>query len=359
MNGINPKTDNDVWLDAKFLTKDDRSSRPSTEANASLSKEVKTFVPSQQLNKELSKPPTPNKTVRIPTGNIESTNSKQFTSNVDRVATPLYYNDDEFENYDEDFEAFDGAPSKLPVKVSEVVKALNEENDRVSSSKSHLDESKATLASSYKVEETCRNEEFESDIRVSRQVDDLSNAYITQKMTRRAKDLKEMIFLDVVIYDMFEMAPLNEYERYIRDFGNSNTSQVSTQCNEDASSQEIQTDDYFVEDKWTQAPQEALKDCGSGQPCLPWLAAESAAWERAEKKSKSIAQKKSNSTAVNSIALVRFLKNVGQVMDVLLDENTLGQAGFCDFNDGSNIRISHGMLALSLQTVFGRKCLKS
>ncbi len=40
------------------------------------------------------------------------------------------------------------------------------------------------------------------------------------------KDLQDLIQLDVSVFDILDLAPLNEYERYIRDFGSQNTNQV-------------------------------------------------------------------------------------------------------------------------------------
>ena len=48
----------------------------------------------------------------------------------------------------------------------------------------------------------------------------------------RFKDLQNLIELDVVMYDILDLPPLNEYELYIRNYGTSNTVQVSrtTRC---------------------------------------------------------------------------------------------------------------------------------
>ncbi|KAI8618361.1 hypothetical protein BC830DRAFT_1109188 [Chytriomyces sp. MP71] len=239
------------------------------------------------------------------------------------------YYDDEFDAYDEDFDDFD-----------------TEENEE--ESVAHDDQSQANP------EPEVSQTSSEEDIRDKDRKGNVNQTYIIQKMLRRAKDIKELIDFDVAIYDIFEMTPLNEYEQYIRDFGSSNTAQASTQCNEDNAEVEIQTDDWFVEDKWTQAPQEAMKDCESGRPDLPSLDLERISWDRQEKKSM-VQQKRVNATTLDSISLVRFIKSAGQVMDVLLEENTLGQAGYCETGDASNLRISHGMIKLKLQSVFGRR----
>ncbi|KAI9330285.1 hypothetical protein BDR26DRAFT_807447 [Obelidium mucronatum] len=276
---------------------------------------------------------------------------------------------DDFENYDEDFDDYEPTPSKPieppPKNVSEVQRALYVENERASVRNRSSTPSTTTRDpnnnnnrnSKYNNNE---DHEDESDRPASTHVTISSSAYVSKKIMRRFKDLQGLISFDVAIFDIFEMAPLNEYEQYIRDFGASNTTQASTQWNEDAGTLEVQTDDWCVEDKWTQAPQEELKDCGSGRPSLPGLAAEQQSWDKTEKKNSILHQRKMNSTTLDSIGLLRFVRNVGQVVDVLLEENTLGQAGYCEVNDSSsNIRISHGMLSLKLPNVFKRRTANS
>lgn len=48
-----------------------------------------------------------------------------------------------------------------------------------------------------------------------------------RRQTQRAKDLGNLISLDVCYYDIFDLHPMNEYELYIRNFGSSNAVQVS------------------------------------------------------------------------------------------------------------------------------------
>ena len=50
---------------------------------------------------------------------------------------------------------------------------------------------------------------------------------VASKARRRASDLKNMIELDTVYYDLFDLPPVREYDLYIRSFGRSNTKQVS------------------------------------------------------------------------------------------------------------------------------------
>ena len=49
---------------------------------------------------------------------------------------------------------------------------------------------------------------------------------VASKARRRANDLRNMIELDTVYYDLFDLPPVREYDLYIRSFGRSNTKQV-------------------------------------------------------------------------------------------------------------------------------------
>lgn len=53
------------------------------------------------------------------------------------------------------------------------------------------------------------------------------NQTMASKTRRRAEDLSSLIELDTAHYDMFDLPPVREYELYMRNFGRSNTKQVS------------------------------------------------------------------------------------------------------------------------------------
>jgi hypothetical protein len=46
---------------------------------------------------------------------------------------------------------------------------------------------------------------------------------------------------------------------------------VSTETRGQYGDQSMQTEDYYVEDKWVQVPPEGFMDSGSMEPSLPWL----------------------------------------------------------------------------------------
>ncbi|XP_047482829.1 cytoplasmic dynein 2 intermediate chain 1-like isoform X1 [Penaeus chinensis] len=78
-------------------------------------------------------------------------------------------------------------------------------------------------------------------------------AQLSSKMSTRGQKLLNMIQLDTVTVELLTLAPVS-YEAYISSFGHSNRQQVSIQTNEDALSEEVQTDEILKRDKWTQKP---------------------------------------------------------------------------------------------------------
>ncbi|XP_068233795.1 dentin sialophosphoprotein-like [Palaemon carinicauda] len=78
-------------------------------------------------------------------------------------------------------------------------------------------------------------------------------AHAHSKMNSRGRILLSMIQLDTVSVDLLTLAPVS-YEAYISSFGHSNRQQVNVQTNEDALSEEIQTEPIVTRNKWTQKP---------------------------------------------------------------------------------------------------------
>ncbi|XP_042893349.1 cytoplasmic dynein 2 intermediate chain 1-like isoform X2 [Penaeus japonicus] len=76
---------------------------------------------------------------------------------------------------------------------------------------------------------------------------------LSSKMNTRGRMLLDMIQLDTVTVELLTLAPVS-YEAYISSFGHSNRQQISIQTNEDALSEEVQTDEILKKDKWTQKP---------------------------------------------------------------------------------------------------------
>ncbi|KAL7644816.1 UNVERIFIED_CONTAM: hypothetical protein RMT77_004629 [Armadillidium vulgare] len=75
----------------------------------------------------------------------------------------------------------------------------------------------------------------------------------SEKMKNRGQILLEMIQLDTISIDLFIQVS-DSYESYIAAFGTTNTLQTSTQTNDDAISEEVQTESPPLLNKWTQKP---------------------------------------------------------------------------------------------------------
>ena len=54
----------------------------------------------------------------------------------------------------------------------------------------------------------------------------------TKKSERRFQELKKLIELDVIDGNLYEQAPMSEYELYMRNYGSSNAVQTGVQCSE-------------------------------------------------------------------------------------------------------------------------------
>jgi hypothetical protein len=90
------------------------------------------------------------------------------------------------------------------------------------------------------------------------------------------QDLSRMIDFDTITIDLFELAPLTEYEVYIKSFGRMETRQAATQyndsafgasryvrlCNAHRVERESQTDDVESRTRWTQEPPSDLLGYG-------------------------------------------------------------------------------------------------
>ncbi|XP_063543874.1 cytoplasmic dynein 2 intermediate chain 1 [Cydia strobilella] len=76
---------------------------------------------------------------------------------------------------------------------------------------------------------------------------------IVENMMRRAKDILSMVTLHEMSFTLFEMKPIS-YDLYMATFGRTNYSQSAVQTFDDGITEEIQTDEIDVENKWTQHP---------------------------------------------------------------------------------------------------------
>ncbi|KAI8813973.1 WD40-repeat-containing domain protein [Cladochytrium replicatum] len=161
---------------------------------------------------------------------------------------------------------------------------------------------------------------------------------------------------------------MNEYELYIRSYGASNTAQVAVQTNEDLVEKGMQTEDWFIEDKWIQAPAENFVECDSEYPSLPWLE-ERKVPKKTSKKSDGRDQSKQEFerkmikalSKVDSQRLSRFLNGASKVMEAILEENEIA-AGFTgSFETKSSIKIGEAFTTLAKLPILegrGLRCLE-
>ncbi|XP_045782193.1 uncharacterized protein LOC123878870 isoform X2 [Maniola jurtina] len=76
---------------------------------------------------------------------------------------------------------------------------------------------------------------------------------IFERLKQRAQDILSMVTLHEMSYDLYEMKPI-PYDLYMATFGRYNYTQTAVQTFDDGVTEEVQTDDILVKDKWTQNP---------------------------------------------------------------------------------------------------------
>lgn len=138
-----------------------------------------------------------------------------------------------------------------------------------------------------------------------------------------------LIDLDVAVFDIFELPPLNEYELYIKNFGRSDTKQAYVQCNEDNVEKEVQTEEIETRTKWTQNP--ASDAAGFGDE------------EDDQGEDLSTLAEKAN---IDSLRLSKFLQRAAQTCLILLEENSSGQTN-TQLKDKKDMTCSDGFIQLA------------
>ncbi|XP_077347262.1 cytoplasmic dynein 2 intermediate chain 1 isoform X2 [Lithobates pipiens] len=220
--------------------------------------------------------------------------------------------EEDFENYDDDFEEPSEESTPLeeqpPVQrnreLEEIQKAMLLENENITpvpavhQQKVHdhhdQDLEPRELNSSRKVH---KGVFIDFGSAKQRQV----SSQIASKQKKRSLEILRLIDLDFSsTFSLLDLAPVKEYEMYIRNFGKSNTKQAYVQCNDDAVDRDLQTEEIDIEEKWTQHPAEGAVVCGGH---------------------KNDSQGKVGQSKVDSQRLTGFLRSAAQVMAVLLEEN--------------------------------------
>ncbi|XP_068200119.1 cytoplasmic dynein 2 intermediate chain 1 isoform X2 [Antennarius striatus] len=260
--------------------------------------------------------------------------------------------EDDFEEYEDDFEELDESPNEreeeeprhLEVsqereeltaqrrkEIETIQRAIDEENERVGTSQSRQimsreeeDESKWSRGSENNQSRGSQHGKFINFVAAKQR--EVSKK-VAMKQKKRSTELLRLIDLDFsVTYSILDLPPVNEYDMYIRNFGNANTKQAYVQCNEDNADRDIQTEEIETCEKWTQHPSECCGACGDPNLSL-------------EARDKMTTEKD-----FDSQRLVAFLRSASQVMVILLEEeqaekeslrNLKSQKDTLSFSDGS------------------------
>ncbi|CAL1526042.1 unnamed protein product, partial [Lymnaea stagnalis] len=199
----------------------------------------------------------------IDSESIPSSNSHQKTKEKEQKEEDEYNYDEDFEDYDDDFEDEDTHETKEEGEMEEVLRALDEENNRLVSTSRRSNWSDSTELSDDRFKDS--RDDYEPAPKPSKPKSFINffsakqrvmDHTVAGKARKRYEDLSKLIELDVSKFDMFDLPPVKEYELYIRSFGRSDTKQAYIQTRDDDIERDIQTDEIESLSKWTQHPPE-------------------------------------------------------------------------------------------------------
>lgn len=244
--------------------------------------------------------------------------------------------EDDFEDYDDDFEEDDDDEEENDTKqevasdIDELRRAIAAENQAMRrSADSRESRSERSSASNTRLTTSRTGRTFINFVAAKqRQISD----QVSQQTRKRGQELMNLIDLDVAGYDLFDMPPVREYDRYIASFGRSNTKQAFVQCNEDNLDRDVQTEEIEVSEKWTQHPPEGAMICGGSNA-------------RGEEADELAAEKQ-----INSLHFTHFMEKVTQLFTVLLDEQMANRVGGQLESNQRNIVFSDGYTLMNTGT---------
>jgi len=215
---------------------------------------------------------------------VDTKNS--YSINASEDYDEYNYDDDDFEDYyesdfeddindEESLEKLSSSHSRSSTSLNnnlqstlkqqemqDLIKAINQENERVASSKSlrnnlsHQQSESDLSSKSSSIAKTPPKFTFSTAINFTDSKNKLQANTMKSIVLKRRDDLLPHIQLDVHSFDLFEIKPVTEYNFYIQTFGTTNTRQIATQSNDDAVAVEIQTDEVELIEKWQQHPQD-------------------------------------------------------------------------------------------------------
>ena len=225
---------------------------------------------------------------------------------VEKVEDDYNYDDDDFEDYDEDFEEDDdeeeeeeeedeedghderkldsgnydvhlpqNASIKMQKELAAVKEAMIKENSGQRSHSRNEISDDSGRESPHNATKTHRKDEQRKQsgfINFSAAKERNKVQIAAKAANSRGSELLQMIKLDIVNFDLFDLPPIRfvmdfififckliqnhsfRYEAFMKTFGSSNSQQSSTQTGDDNLEVEVQTEEYSSVNKWTQKP---------------------------------------------------------------------------------------------------------
>ncbi|GAB0097379.1 hypothetical protein DMENIID0001_130160 [Sergentomyia squamirostris] len=172
-----------------------------------------------------------------------------------------YAYEDDFESYESDFESENSSKQE---SSSEDEKSESAEESTPASSpeipQHSKDEEKKLDSGNYELQvqrekSPLDNIEEQIDSGVTFGEDIVPRLTIMKKTPKnsRGQELMKKISLDAMTFALFELKPI-PYEYYMKVYGQSNTTQISTQTQSNEIDQDTQTDENVNENAWTQFP---------------------------------------------------------------------------------------------------------
>uniref|UniRef100_A0A3Q0SFI8 WD repeat domain 60 n=1 Tax=Amphilophus citrinellus TaxID=61819 RepID=A0A3Q0SFI8_AMPCI len=147
-------------------------------------------------------------------------------------------------------------------EIEEIQRAMDEENKRVGTAQSRQStkrEEEGRPKWSKGISRASQHGKF--DIVAVKQPE--VSKKVANKLKKRSTELLRLIDLDFsMTFSLLDLPPVNEYDMYIRNFGNANTKQAYVQCNEDNVDRDIQTEEIKMSEKWSQHPPKHSGACG-------------------------------------------------------------------------------------------------
>ncbi|XP_030611818.1 WD repeat-containing protein 60 isoform X2 [Archocentrus centrarchus] len=302
-----------------------------------------------------------------PVVNDEDSANQEYEDDLEVVNDEVLANqeyEDDFEDYEEDFEelnestnededeeplhpqageAKEELSAQQRKEIEEIQRAMDEENKRVGTAQSRQstkreEEERPKWSKDTEKIQSRASQHGKFDIVAVKQPE--VSKKVANKLKKRSTELLRLIDLDFsMTFSLLDLPPVNEYDMYIRNFGNANTKQAYVQCNEDNVDRDIQTEEIKMSEKWSQHPPKHSGACGDP---------------------KESQDKYRNEMNFDSQRLASFLCSASQVMVVLLEEDQAATKSLQKLSPQSDMQsFSDGRLQLNtkLPFLYGRQII--